>query len=273
MQFAPPEKKRLLDELYALYNREEFITPDPLQFLVSYCDIRDREIAGVICAGLAYGRVMQICRSVSRVLSPMGHSPRAFLEKASPDSLQETFHGFKHRFTTDAELVDVLWALREVIREHGSLQTCFVRGFREMDRDTTKALSLFVQEIRKHTPRGSTNSLLPCPDKKSACKRFHLYLRWMVRHDNVDPGGWDGIDPSCLVIPLDTHMHRICTALGMTTRRQADLRTALQITDTFRMVSPEDPVKYDFSLTRLGIRSDTQCPRFFQELMSGTWRN
>jgi uncharacterized protein (TIGR02757 family) len=52
---------------------------------------------------------------------------------------------------------------------------------------------------------------------------------------------------------LDTHQFRIATRLGLTRRRQADLRTALEITRGYAQVRPRDPVRYDFSLTRLGI--------------------
>jgi hypothetical protein len=51
-------------------------------------------------------------------------------------------------------------------------------------------------------------------------------------------------------------MYKIGHALGFTARKQADLKTALEITRGFRKFSPEDPVRYDFSLTRFGIRDD-----------------
>ncbi|MCK4410112.1 MAG: DUF2400 family protein, partial [Candidatus Eisenbacteria sp.] len=97
---------------------------------------------------------------------------------------------------------------------------------------------------------------LPDPARGSACKRLHLFLRWMVRSDDVDPGGWDAVPASKLIVPLDTHMHRFSLLLGLTDRKQANGRTALEITRAFRSFSPDDPVKYDFSLTRLGIRDD-----------------
>ncbi|MEJ2656586.1 MAG: DUF2400 family protein, partial [Desulfobacterales bacterium] len=98
--------------------------------------------------------------------------------------------------------------------------------------------------------------LIALPQRGSACKRMNLLLRWMVRKDNVDPGGWRGVPWSKLIIPLDTHMHKIGLKLGFTKNRQANMRTALEITSGFRKIIPEDPVKYDFALTRFGIRSD-----------------
>jgi uncharacterized protein (TIGR02757 family) len=85
----------------------------------------------------------------------------------------------------------------------------------------------------------------------------------MVRHDEVDPGGWDGIPPSKLLVPLDTHMHRIAMKLGLTNRKQADLRTAIEITEAFKKLSPTDPVRYDFVLTRFGIRKDLDQTELF----------
>ena len=115
------------------------------------------------------------------------------------------------------------------------------------------ALSAFIKGIGA---RGDAGILVADPDKKSACKRSNLFLRWMVRKDSVDPGGWEKIPKSALVIPLDTHMFRVGTLLGFTSRKQANLLTALEITRGFRELSPEDPVRYDFCLTRFGIREE-----------------
>ena len=87
-------------------------------------------------------------------------------------------------------------------------------------------------------------------------KRLNLFLRWMVRRDDVDPGGWDSVSRGRLVVPLDTHLFRIARTLGFTDRKSADLAAALEITDRFREIAPDDPVRYDFALTRLGIRAD-----------------
>jgi uncharacterized protein (TIGR02757 family) len=96
------------------------------------------------------------------------------------------------------------------------------------------------------------------PEKGSACKRIMLFLRWMIRNDEVDPGGWDKISPELLIVPLDTHMHTIGKILGFTERRNADMKTALEITRGFKKISARDPVKYDFCLTRFGIRREMQ---------------
>lgn len=255
MRLTFTQKKILFNDLYDAYTRPELIHPDPLEFLHRYPNPQDREIAGIIASSLAYGRVAQILRSTQSILGAMSGSPYEFLMGATETSLKREYSGFRHRFTTAEEIVDFLSAIRKVIKGHGSLRECFLKYFDPSDDDITRSLEMFVKEIKARSMKKG-NSLLPSPEKMSACKRLHLFLRWMVRKDAVDPGGWDEISPSKLIVPLDVHMHRICLAFDMTSRRQADLRTALEATKSFRAISPEDPVKYDFCLTRIGIRDD-----------------
>lgn len=112
-----------------------------------------------------------------------------------------------------------------------------------------------IQKILSETPR-DPGHLIAIPCRGSACKRLHLFLRWMIRKDRVDPGGWEDIHPAGLIVPLDVHMHRICVNLGMTERKQPNLKTALEVTAAFKTVAPNDPVRYDFVLSRFGIRKD-----------------
>ncbi len=244
-----------LDALYVKYNQREFVSPDPLQFLYDYPDVREREVAALIASSLAFGRVAQIVRSVGIVLQRLGPSPRAFLKAAAPESIRTMFGDFIHRFVTGADLAEMLLAVKRVIRRYGSLYACFLSGVNADDETVLPALAAFVRELSAETD-GRRNYLLPAPERGSACKRLNLFLRWMVRKDDVDPGGWHGISPSMLIIPLDVHMHRICRAFGLTARKGADMRTAVEITDAFREIAPEDPARYDFCLTRPGIRDD-----------------
>ena len=251
-----------LNVLYERYNRREYIHPDPLEFLLEYEDIRDREIVGLIASSLAYGRVVQILKSVSIVLEKMAPSPFEFIMASSEESFFRTFAGFKHRFTTGKELTALCLGIKAAIRRRGSLEACFLSRFDRRNGAVCSALTGFCTELKADSPNGY-NSLIPKPEKGSACKRLHLYLRWMTRRDGVDPGGWDSVSVSDLIVPLDIHMHRIGLALGLTGRKQADIRTAKEVTDGFRAFCPEDPVKFDFSLTRLGIRTDADYAQLF----------
>jgi len=257
---SPIISRERLEALYKRYNHRALIHPDPLEFLYDYPDPGDREVVGLIASSLAYGRVNQILKSVSSVLTRMQPSPFTFLINCSTKSLLTIFADFKHRFTTGEELAHMLWGAKGVIERYGSLQACFTAGLNDDD-TILPALSSFVKELNVEVSMGR-NSLLPSPSRGSACKRLNLFLRWMVRQDRVDPGGWRDVPLSKLIIPLDTHMQRICSLLNLTTRKQADMRTAVEITHAFRQMVPEDPVRYDFALTRLGIRKDADLASF-----------
>lgn len=244
-----------LETLYKKYNRCEFVHPDPLEFLYKYPKAREREIVGLIASSLAYGRVAQILKSVSNVLGKMGSSPYEYLKKKSDKEITKDFSDFKHRFTTGCDKAGLLIGMKRVIKKHGSLEGCFRAGYEKDDETFMPALSFFVGELSRCAGCARLN-LLPPPELGSACKRLNLYLRWMVRKDEVDPGGWEDLPSSKLIVPLDTHMYKIGKRFNFTKRKQADLKTAMEITRGFANILPKDPVKYDFALTRFGIRSE-----------------
>jgi len=251
---TPEKLKKKLDNLYNKYNRRRYVHPDPLEFLYSYKKIKDREIAGLIASSLSYGRVAQILKSVSLVLDKMNPSPYLFLNNSTYESIYRAFVGFKHRFAGSGELAALLWGIKNVIDRFGSLHKCFSGGLSKDDDTIIRAMTFFSTQLT--SGENKPGHLVAMPEKGSACKRMNLFLRWMVRKDRVDPGGWGGVPLSKLIIPLDTHMHRISIALNLTKRKQANMHTALEITSGFKKIVPEDPVKYDFALTRLGIRDD-----------------
>ena len=256
----------VLERLYGQYNNFGYIHPDPLEFVYHYVDKPDRELSGFIASALAYGRVRQILQSVSAVLDAMGPSPSRFLLETPSASIRKVFESFRHRFTSGDMLSCLLTGVRELILEYGSLESCFQTGFRRTDSSILPALAGFVEKLEWASGR-KLPMLLPSPEGGSACKRLNLFLRWMVRKDNVDPGIWQSIPESFLIVPLDTHMHRIATALGLTSRKQADVRCAVEITAAFRSIRPADPVRYDFALTRLGINAGTPSSDFFTSLL------
>jgi uncharacterized protein (TIGR02757 family) len=247
--------KQKLEKVYERYNKRELVDPDPLVFLYDYSDIRDREIAGLIAATLAYGRVAQILKNVAKVLKVMGTSPSSYLADSSPSQIEKDLKGFKHRFTTEQEMTAMLVAIKKAVQKYGSLEALFLRSYKREHESVIPALAKFVIELK--TLGGiKKSSLLSDPTMESACKRLNLYLRWMVRCDKVDPGGWKKVSASKLIIPLDTHMFKFGKCYEFTQRRNAGLKTAMEITAGFRKIAPLDPTKYDFAITRFGIRSD-----------------
>ena len=252
------------EELYRTWNRREFIHPDPLEFVLRFDDPADQEVAGLVASGLSYGRVGQILNNLEKVFKVLKH-PSKDIKTMNRKELLEAFSSFRHRWTTGEELVFLLRGTAILREEYGSLEDCFLEGCGEGDIDVIPALVSFVAKLRLACGRKDL-SMVACPSMGSACKRMFLYLRWMARCDEVDPGPWKRISPAQLVVPMDVHMHRVSRQMGLTNRRQADLKCALEVTGFFRQLVPEDPVRYDFALTRPGIRTQWETTASSDEI-------
>jgi uncharacterized protein (TIGR02757 family) len=251
--------RNVLEKLYDRYNHNEFIKPDPLQFVYHYSKPQDMEVAGFLAAELAYGRVQQIQKSLSDLLGRMGASPFEFVLNFDKQK-RKKLENFKHRFTTGGNISDLLELLKKVLNRYGSIEGFFIQGYNPEDKNIVAALSKFCDLLldmyaKTHPGPASTqlSYLLTRPAGGSACKRLNLFLRWMVRDDDVDAGLWKRIDKAKLIVPVDVHMGRLCRILGFHDRKVISLSTAVKITNCFAEIAPNDPVKYDFALSRIGI--------------------
>jgi uncharacterized protein (TIGR02757 family) len=251
-----PEKlKAVLEKLYDKYNRRELIKPDPLQFVYEYSKPADMEIAGLLAACLAYGRVEQIESSIRNLLGRMGRSPFDFVENFTHKDRPQ-LQDFKHRFNTGDDISDLLVLLQRALAECGSIEKFFLRPCAEADENIVPALSRFCDSLLDmHAGPRSKGLvfLLAGPNHGGAAKRLNLFLRWMVRGDDVDAGLWRSVDKSKLIVPVDVHIARLCRILGFHNHNNVSLKTAVEITRNFAVVEPTDPVKYDFALSRIGI--------------------
>jgi len=261
---TPPDPaglKGLLDRLYRSYSTE-CLPMDPLELVRRYGNPEDQEAAGFIAACLTLGRAELIRKAVAEVLYRMGRSPYRFILRYDGRRDSGKFDGFAYRFFGADDLRLLTHRMRRVLRSHGSLGEFFKSGYQPSDRDIGPALSRFVRGLKaQDVPKSlrpalrkgpGLRSFLADPAAGSACKRLNLFLRWMVRNDALDLGVWTGIPASKLVIPLDTHLHRLGKRLGLTGRNTPDWKMALEITDSLRAFDRDDPVKYDFALCTVG---------------------
>ena len=255
MRTRPVGEEKLrqrLDDLAATFDVST-MEPDPLQLVLRYGDPCDQEVAGLLAAAFAYGRADIVVANVGRLLDGMEPSPMAYLRAFEPAEAKVRFAHFSHRFQKTPELVDLLTCMAAAIRAHGSLGELFRRCHDEADLDVRPALTRFVEALRGPNDSAPLRYLLTSPADGSACKRMNLFLRWMVRRTPPDLGIWSFVDPSRLVMPLDTHVHRIATFLGLNRRRTADWKAARALTDELARFDAADPVRYDFAICRLGI--------------------
>lgn len=262
--FQPGRKelRGFLEGLYEVYSTRTHARRDPVSFVYEYDVPRDAEVVGFVAAMLAYGSLVQIMASVSDALERLGEGPYAFLTGAEAGELADAARGFTHRFVDGRQFGFLLQRLKGVLCAHGSLEACFTAHDRPAERTILPGLRGLAAELRG--PGDRLTHLVADPRRGSACKRWHLFLRWMVRRDEVDPGIWQGVDPARLVVPLDTHMWRVCRGLGLTDRKTVGLKAALEVTEGFREVSPADPVKYDFALMHASVEDDPALQRMLK---------
>jgi len=237
-----------LEDLYRRFNRRQYVSPDPLEFLYRYENPADREVVALIASSLAYGRVAQILKSVQNALDRIGPDPAGKIASARPGPLEARLSGFRHRFTSDRDMIRLLAGIRSALRRHGSLKACFLSGLAQGEPTTIPALARFAESLGC-----AGTQLIPDPAGPGASKRLHLFLRWMVRHDDVDPGGWEEVGAHRLLVPIDTHMASIAAAWGLASTGSPGRKMAMEVTARFREIRPDDPVRFDFALTRFGI--------------------
>jgi uncharacterized protein (TIGR02757 family) len=244
---------------------------DPLGLVRNYCDPKDQEIAGLIAAFLALGRVELIRESVRKVLELFGRSPHVFVLNYDPERDRDSFRPFVYRFYRGEDLERLVWWLQRVLEADKTVERFFLRYYQTEDPDIGSSLSRFVRAVLslpphplypEVPPKGSgIRHFFADPRDGSGCKRLNLFLRWMVRRDTLDLGLWCKVNPSKLIIPLDVHIARLGSKLGLTKRKSVDWKMALEITESLRQFDADDPVRYDFALCKVGMLYS--CPDRF----------
>jgi uncharacterized protein (TIGR02757 family) len=245
--------KIFLDAKVDQFNRPSFIELDPISIPHRFKKKQDIEISGLIAAVLAWGQRVTIINKTKDFLGRMDNSPHDFLLNHKSSDLKR-FKNFKHRTFNETDALYFIEFLSQYYEKNPSLETAFDilptnehvgEGLINFHR-LFFSLKDFPNRTKKH---------ISTPERKSACKRINMYLRWMVRSDNngVDFGIWKKISPSQLICPCDLHVERIARKLKLIQREQMDWQTALELTANLRKFDPYDPVKYDFALFGLGV--------------------
>ncbi len=247
--------KQLLDSLYNKYNKQ-YSDNDPVWLLHGLQDIKDIEFLGFIVSCYAYGRVEQIIFHTKKFLKSIGGNVYEFIFNFNKKRDSKYCKGFYYRFNTDEDFLELVLVLNKLINKYKDLKSLFIRTYNPAKENIYDALNFFSKTINSFSLKnGSFRYLIPVPENNSTCKRLNLFLRWMVRKDNVDLGIWGKeISKSKLIIPVDTHVYRQAQRLKLIDRKSCDMKFALKLTDKLKTFDPNDPVKYDFSLCHLGMQ-------------------
>jgi uncharacterized protein (TIGR02757 family) len=247
----PENIKNVLDKYSESVNIPAFIDSDPVKFVHKYTLLQDIEVVGIFSAINAWGRRDMILRDITRILNIMGQSPYDFVMSADLN----TFSGTQslHRTFNISDFGYVCRGLRKAYSTYPTLEQYFV------GKNMFEGIKSFRTEIISANNPGRSSKHLSNPDANSACKRLHLFLRWMVRNDGiVDMGVWKNISPSELFIPLDVHVGRVSRSLGLIVRKQNDRKTVEELTAVLKQFNPEDPIVYDFALFGIGLANSAE---------------
>jgi uncharacterized protein (TIGR02757 family) len=267
-----------LDRLYQDYNREDSAT-DPVQIVRRYTNPADQEVVGFCAAALAFGRVASVLNSVETVARAMGAQPAEYVRRFDPDAAHPELRAMVHRWIRGVDVIALLWLLHQMVGQSGSIEGFFLEGYDRaavdiggaLDGFSRRAMALDLRTVygRRVPKQRGVGYFFPRPSAGSGCKRLNLFLRWMVRRDQVDLGAWSGAQPSQLIVPLDTHVIRLGRCLRLTRYTSPGWKMAAEITASLRAIDPVDPVRFDFSLCHVGMmnacgfgrrQGDAQCP-------------
>jgi uncharacterized protein (TIGR02757 family) len=245
-----------LDEKVEKYNQPGFIKNDPIGIPHQYRNKPDIEIAGFFAAVLAWGQRVTIINKTRELLTLMDNAPHDFLRNHRERDLKK-FVDFKHRTFNSTDTLYFIEFLSSFYKKNTSLESAFAPPNNNNGIEGS-LIHFHNQFFSLENSPNRTRKHIATPERKSACKRLNMYLRWMVRKDNkgVDFGIWKNISTAHLIVPFDLHVERVARKLRLINRRQTDWLTAVELTENLRRLDAQDPVKYDFALFGLGIEED-----------------
>lgn len=253
--------KEKLDYHYKAFDKSK-ISPDPLQFLHLFKNEKDIEIIGFISSIFAYGNVRQIINTLSSIIDVLGKHPYAFIKNLDEKKLPYHFGNIIHRFYSSEDIQLLFLELNSVLNKEETLKNLFLKIYLNHKKERNLKLPLsefsnyfisaFENKYKKITP--GCRFMFADPLTGSACKRMNLFLRWMIRKDELDFGLWNEVPANKLVIPVDTHIAKICSKLKLTKRKNVSWKMAEEITENLKQFDPIDPVKYDFAICHIGMR-------------------
>jgi len=218
--------------------------PDPLLIAKSYND----ETISLVCALFAYGNV----KAIIKFLDSLEFS----LLEASDKKIKKELSSHYYRFQNAQDVSSIFIALKR-LKEIDSIESIFYDGYRK-EQNILDGLWNFIEHLKEVYPyesRGYKFLVGSVPKKLTGAgtyKRYLMYLRWMVRKNELDMGLWSKIDKRDLLMPLDTHTFKVSQKLGLLKRKTYDMKAVLELTETLKKFDKDDPIKYDFALYRLG---------------------
>ena len=243
--------KELLDHKLERYYNDDFIVDDPIQIPHQFSDKQDIEIAALLTATIAWGQRKTIINNGKKLMSLMDDAPFDFILRHTQNDLK-TLKSFVHRTFNGEDLLFFIRGLKHIYQNHNGLESLFQKNVK--DGFLHHSIHVFRQCMFEVAHKKRSEKHISDPLNKSAAKRLHMFLRWMVRpcERGVDFGLWTSISPAHLSCPLDVHTGNVARELGLIKRKANDIRALMELDSNLRLFDPGDPVKYDFALFGMG---------------------
>jgi uncharacterized protein (TIGR02757 family) len=242
--------KVYLDRLFLKY-KSKYSSDDPVWILNKLKNPENAEITAFIISCYCYGQISQIKFITETFLKSINYNVLRFVSEYKSSRDFKFIKGFNYRFNNDKDFECLILNIQNCILKYGSLKRLFLKYYSTKDENIINSLIYFSTELNKIKVKGTKNFsyLIPNPEQGSTCKRLNLFLRWMVRKDEIDLGLWNReVHTLKLIIPVDTHVFRISRKLKLVERKSCDLKYAVELTNKLKQFDPNDPVKYDFAL-------------------------
>lgn len=239
--------KALLDEQFLLRNTKFELSqkahPDPIQVASKEKD----EYISLLCALFAYGNAKNIVKFLNSLDFSLLNQDEKIIKKE--------LKAHKYRFQNQHDIINAFISLRRLKNEN-SLEELFENSYKN-DESIINAINNTLKKLRSLNDFSSFGydflfGKIFKNEPNSPFKRWNMYLRWMVRDDEIDFGLWKSIDTKNLLIPLDTHTHKVALKLGLLKRKTYDFKAVVELTNTLKKFDPKDPIKYDFAIYRMG---------------------
>lgn len=244
------KNKKLETYLNGIFRKygKKLSSKDPVWNLHDLTEEKDIEIAALFISCFSYGKVEQINSFVRRFAGRIGNDWHEFSLNFSEQKDKKYFGDLYHRFNTPHDISNLFRSMNSALNSHGSLRRLFLSGLRDEDLNVVNALDRFSSALCGSDATKSFRYLLPLSSKGSACKRLNLFMRWMVRKDEIDTGCWEEVGTRRLIMPVDTHVYNVSRGLGLAERKSCDMKFAVMLTESLKVFDADDPVKYDFAL-------------------------
>ncbi len=265
-----------LESLYSLFHRKELMLRDPLGLVNPHLNPHDFELVSFVSAGLSYGRVEQIQKSLRELwqrleavgLGKGGEGLATFLVdnswKKIEKSLQLALEGWVHRFNKSEDILALFRVFKNIYSKHESLGALYSSVSSDDSELKINEFCLNMRSAASSLEEKLRVQWFTCaPLEGSTCKRLMMWLRWVLRSDEIDPGLWtlrkvklhSEVGPHEAFIPMDTHVHRWAMQRKLLSTKNPTWKAVREFTEVLRKVDPKDPVRFDFSICHQGMES------------------